>query len=33
MVHMSEKPTYEELLKRVLEFEKAELENKSALSG
>jgi PAS domain S-box-containing protein len=28
MIHMSEKPTYEELLKRVLEFEKAELENK-----
>ena len=28
MIHMSEKPTYEELLKRVLEFEKAKLENK-----
>ena len=28
MIHMSEKPTYEELLKRVLEFEKAEPEHK-----
>jgi len=28
MIHMSEKPTYEELLKRVLELEKAELERK-----
>jgi len=28
MIYMSEKPTYEELLKRVLELEKAELENK-----